>query len=146
MDMNKVILAFLVGLSLAVTIAFSPSAESAPLSLQPPTSPISPIPHEPGSSGSKSSGSNAVSSESVWVLQAGGKEFWINTRQVGVGWWDVDGNLHIELNSNGVVKIPLEHAVMISIPGDAAGVPVPPGWRKIMRPENEEWVIVRATG
>jgi hypothetical protein len=143
--MNKIILLFLVGLSFVVTIALSPSAESAQRLSQPPVSPISPIPPEPDSNGSKSSESNALSSESVWVLQADGKEFWIHTRQVGVGWWDADGNLHIELNSNGVVKIPLEHAVMISIPGDAAGIPVPPGWRKIMRPENGEWVIVRAT-
>lgn len=143
--MNRIILLFLVGLSLIATIALSPSAESAPLRSQPPTSPISPLPDESGSNGSKSSESDEVSSEAVWAPQAGGKELWIKTRQVGVGWWDAEGNLHIELNFNGIVKIPLENAVMISIPGDAAGVPVPPGWRKVQRPENGEWVIVPAT-
>ncbi|MEI2736235.1 MAG: hypothetical protein V9G24_16545 [Rhodoblastus sp.] len=66
---------------------------------------------------------------------------WIKTHQVGVGWWDADGQLHIELQVNGIVKIPLANAVMIARPRNAAGV-LAPLVEEMMRPENGEWVMV----
>lgn len=111
------------------------------------TSPLSPLP--PGSSDDDDDAALApalrkgpVASGVVWAPQADSGAMWVKTHQVGVGWWDADGKLHIAPQTNGIAKIPAE-AVMISIPWDAAGVLAPPGWRKMMRPENGEWVIVR---
>lgn len=141
--MKKLILIMLVVLNLGITLAFSPFAHSAPLSLAT-TSPVSPV-QPPSDSHDEDSAhkSEAVSSDAVWQpLSTDQHAMRIITHQNGVGWWDAKGQLHIAPEINGIVEIPLQ-AVMISIPGDAAGVPTPPGWRKMMRPENGEWVIVR---
>lgn len=110
------------------------------------TSPLSPLP--PGSSDDDDETldpgqrKGPVASGVVWAPQAESGAMWVKTHQRGVGWWDADGKLHIVSQQNGLAQIPSE-AVMISIPWDAAGVLAPPGWQKMMRPENGEWVIVR---
>lgn len=78
----------------------------------------------------------------VWLPQVHENQMWVKTHQIGLGWWDSQGQLHIALQVNGVIKIDLEGVTMISIPLDAAGFAVPAGWQKIMRPENGEWVII----
>ena len=141
--MKKLVLVALVVLNLTIAIAFSPFAKSAPLSFAT-TSPVSPLPPSSDEHGSNSEHeSNTISSDAVWVLPIGQAGFRIKTHQSVVGWWDAAGQLHIAPKVNGIVDIPWQQAVMISIPGDAAGVSAPPGWRKLMRPENGEWVIVR---
>lgn len=147
--MKQFVLIFLVSFTLVVTIALSPDAPSAGLSsvaaMSAQDSPLSPLPSPSGPSDSSDTShtNNTVASDFVWKPQASGQEIWIKTQQVSIGWWDANGQLHIELQLDGIVKIPLQAAHMISIPGDAAGVPVPEGWQKQMRPENGEWVIVR---
>jgi hypothetical protein len=86
----------------------------------------------------------SISSDVIWLPQADSNQLWLKTHQIGVGWWDANGQLHVVLQVNGLVKIP-QSAIMISIPRDAAGILAPPGWKKMMRPENGEWVIVRIT-
>jgi len=143
--MKHLVLIFLAALTLIVAIALSPSAQwVGPLSVavtNAQNSPLSPLPSP--SDSRPSDEPDAVSSNFVWVPQVSGREIWIKTHQVSVGWWDASGQLHIVLQVDGMAKIPMEDAHMISIPGDAAGVPAPPGWQKQMRPENGEWVIVR---
>jgi len=78
----------------------------------------------------------------VWLPQAHIHQMWIKTHQIGLGWWDEHGELHIARQVGGMIKIDLAGVTMISIPLDAAGFAVPPGWKKIMRPQNGEWVIV----
>lgn len=152
--MPKFVLIVLLALSLIATTVLSLFAHPAQLPAQHTSrlmdSPISPLPTQTGSDPSDSSGDSdpfqrpgPIASGVVWVPQADSNQMWIKTHQIGVGWWDADGQLHIALQVNGMVKIPLETAVMISIPRDAAGVLAPPGWQKMMRPENGEWVIVR---
>jgi hypothetical protein len=149
--MKQFVLIFLFSLTLIITIALSPDAKSAGLSsvaaMSGRNSPLSPLPSpsdsDPSDSSDASRASNTIASDFVWTPQASGQEIWIKTQQFSVGWWDANGQLHIELQVDGIVKIPLQAARMISIPGDAAGVAVPEGWQKQMRPENGEWVIVR---
>ena len=149
--MKQFILIFLVALTLVIATELSPHAQSAGLSsvaaMSARNSPLSPLPSPSDSDGSDSSDasqtSNIIASNFVWKPQASGQEIWIKTQQVSVGWWDANGQLHIELQMDGIVKIPLQAARMISVPGDAAGIAVPEGWQKQMRPENGEWVIVR---
>ncbi|MCE7989191.1 MAG: hypothetical protein DYG89_49185 [Caldilinea sp. CFX5] len=110
------------------------------------TSPLSPL--HPGSSDDEDETlepwqrKGPVASSVVWLPQTQSGAMGVKTHQSGVGWWDAAGKLHIAPQKNGLANIPAE-AVMISIPWDAAGVLAPPGWRKMMRPENGEWVIVR---
>ena len=149
--MPKLSLIVLIALALVATSVPSLFASSAPYALQFMNSPISPLNPHPGS-GSDDDENNGndglapiawrgpVASGVVWVPQAASTQMWIKTHQVGVGWWDAAGQLHVELQTNGLVKIPAG-AVMISIPRDAAGVLAPPGWQKMMRPDGE-WVIV----
>lgn len=110
------------------------------------TSPLSPLPPDSSDDDDEAldprQRKGPVASGVVWSPQAESGTMWVKTYQHGVGWWDADGKLHIAPQTNGVAKIPAE-AVMISIPWDAAGVLAPPGWQKMMRPENGEWVIVR---
>jgi len=159
--MPKFVLIVLLALTLVVTTVFSLFADSTQLA-QPRVhnmdSPLSPLPTQTGSHPSDDDDDDddsvdpddpfqrtgPVSSDLIWVPQVDHAQMWIKTHQVGVGWWDADGQLHIELQVNGIVKIPLANAVMISIPRNAAGVLAPPGWKKMMRPENGEWVIVRS--
>lgn len=147
----------LIALALVATSVPSLFASSASHAMSFMNSPISPLHPNPGS-GDDDHGDNdegggndgldpidwhgPVDSSVVWMPQADSTQMWLKTHQVGVGWWDADGKLHVELQSNGLVKIPAS-ATMISIPRDAAGVLAPPGWKKMMRPENGEWVIVR---
>lgn len=154
--MPKFMLIILIALALVATSVPSLFASPAQRSLAFMNSPISPLHPQPGSDGDGNDdhGGNdgldpiawhgPVASGVVWVPQADSTQMWIKTHQVGVGWWDANGQLHVELQSNGLAKIPAG-AVMISIPWDAAGVLAPPGWKKMMRPENGEWVIVRIT-
>ncbi|MEZ4732865.1 MAG: hypothetical protein R3E79_37670 [Caldilineaceae bacterium] len=149
--MSKFVLIVLLALSLVATTVLSLFANPAQRPTQHMThlmdSPISPLPTQTGSDSSDDSDPfqrpGPIASGVVWAPQADSNQMWIKTHQIGVGWWDADGKLHIALQVNGMVKIPLETAVMISIPRDAAGVLAPPGWKKMMRPENGEWVIVR---
>lgn len=149
--MKKNVLMALVGLSLLITMAFSPVARAAQLaSLSAASaahSPISPLPSPSDSHPDDSDNLSEVDlarilSDFIWVPQIEQNQFFVKTNQVGLGWWDAAGLLHIELNHSGGVVIPLQ-AVMISIPYDAAGALAPPGWQKFQRPENGEWVIVR---
>lgn len=152
--MPKFMLIVLIALALVATSVPSLFASSVARTLSFMDSPISPLHPSPGSGddGNDDHGGNdgldpidwhgPVDSSVVWVPQGDSTQMWIKTHQVGVGWWDADGQLHVELQSNGLAKIPAS-AVMISIPRDAAGVLAPPGWKKMMRPENGEWVIVR---
>lgn len=155
--MPKLSLIVLIALALVATSVPSLFASSATQVASFRNSPISPLNPHPGS-GSDGNGNDdndgghdgldpidwegPVDSSVVWAPQADAAQLWIKTHQVGVGWWDADGKLHVELQINGLVKIPAS-ATMISIPRDAAGVLAPPGWKKMMRPENGEWVIVR---
>lgn len=146
--MPKYILLVLIALGLMTTTAPSLFAGSTRQVAHFTTSPLSPLP--PGSSDNDDDGTldpwqrkGPVASSVVWAPQAESGAMWVKTHQVGVGWWDADGKLHIALQTNGLAKIPAA-AVMISIPWDAAGVLAPPGWQKMMRPENGEWVIVRS--
>lgn len=147
--MKQFVLIFLFSFTLFITTALSLDVQSAGLLLVPAASaqdsPLSPLrpPSDSSDSYDTSHTNNTVASDFVWVPQASGHEIWIKTHQVSVGWWDANGQLHIELQVDGIVKIPWQAARMISIPGDAAGVPVPEGWQKQKRPENGEWVIVR---
>ncbi|CAN5617237.1 hypothetical protein BH10CHL1_BH10CHL1_28770 [soil metagenome] len=141
--MKKVILIGLMILSLLMTMSLSPLVRASAL-----ISPISPFPSQSDAGSSDShkddeANSAARASDAVWVPQTGQSQFLVKTSQVGLGWWDAAGKLHVELNRNGSVIIPLQDAVMISIPADATGVSVPPGWQRFQRPENGEWVIIR---
>lgn len=148
-----VLIAVLLMATMAPSLFASPVQLASQQTNQFMTSPLSPLPH-PGDSNDNDnnndsdpsdpfhrSGSNA--STLVWAPQPQLNQLWIKTHQIGVGWWDAAGHLHIALSVNGLVKIPLPDAVMISIPRNAAGLLAPPGWQKMMRPENGEWVIVR---
>lgn len=145
--MRKFILLALIALGLLAITAPSLLAGSTQPVAQSTISPLSPL-HPPGSSDDEDETlapwqrKGPVASSVVWLPQAQSGAMWVKTYQSGVGWWDVAGNLHIAPQKNGLANIPAE-AVMISIPWDAAGVLAPPGWRKMMRPENGEWVIVR---
>lgn len=150
--MPKMLLIVFVALALVATSVPSLFASPAPYALQFMNSPISPLNPHPGSgSDDDDHDGNAglapiawrgpVASGVVWAPQTTSTQMWIKTHQVGVGWWDAAGQLHVELQTNGLVKIPAS-AMMISIPRDAAGVLAPPGWQKMMRPDGE-WVIVR---
>lgn len=147
--MKRFSLIVLLALSLGATSVLSLFASSPELAAQraahSTVSPLSPLP-APSDSDSDNPDpwlqDGPVASGVVWQPQATLDQMWIKTHQVGVGWWDAAGQLHIALQVNGVVKIPLPDAVMISIPWDAAGVLAPPGWQKFKRPENGEWVIV----
>lgn len=144
--MPKYLLLVLIALGLVATTTPSLLAGSTRQVSHFTTSPLSPLP--PGSSDDEDETldpwqrKGPVASGVVWAPQAESGAMWVKTYQHGVGWWDADGKLHIAPQTNGLAKIPAE-AVMISIPWDAAGVLAPPGWRKMMRPENGEWVIVR---
>jgi hypothetical protein len=145
--MTRYVLLVLIALGLVATTAPSLFAGSTRQVAHYTTSPLSPLP--PGSSDDDddaaldpSQRKGPVASGVVWSPQAESGAMWVKTYQHGVGWWDAAGKLHIAPQTNGLAKIPAE-AVMISIPWDAAGVLAPPGWRKMMRPENGEWVIVR---
>ncbi|MEZ4866632.1 MAG: hypothetical protein R3C14_35260 [Caldilineaceae bacterium] len=147
--MPKFIPPVLIVLSLIITTAITFFVQPAALSAGPSAQPASPIsPLDPTTDDEDSDDDHhdddGHSSHEVWQPQTNSNQMLIRTRQVGLGWWDAEGNLHIELQHDGVVKIPLDKAVMISIPGDAAGIPIPAGWRKTMRPENGEYVIVPA--
>lgn len=67
----------------------------------------------------------------------------IQTRQIGVGWWDACGKLHVELNRNGYADIPAG-AQEISIPHDVLGKFDLEGWKKTQNPGGE-WVLRRTT-
>lgn len=67
----------------------------------------------------------------------------IRTRQIGVGWWDACGNLHVELNKNGYADIPAV-AQEISIPHDVLGKFDLEGWKKTQN-SSGEWVLRRTT-
>lgn len=152
--MPRMLLIVFVALALGAISVPSLFASPAQRSLEFMNSPISPLHPQPGSDGDHNDDHDGndglapihwrgpVASGVVWVPQADSTQMWIKTHQVGVGWWDADGQLHIELQAHGIAKIPAG-AVMISIPWDAAGVLAPPGWQKMKRPENGEWVIVR---
>lgn len=152
--MPKLSFIVLIALALVATSVpslFASSANTAAFFMNSPLSPLNPNPGS-GADDDSDHGDNdgvdpiywngPVASGVVWVPQVDAAQMWIKTHQVGVGWWDADGQLHVELQVNGLVKIPAS-ATMISIPRDAAGVLAPPGWKKMMRPENGEWVIVR---
>ncbi len=68
----------------------------------------------------------------------------IQTRQVGVGWWDACGKLHVELSRNGYADIPAG-AQEISIPRDVPGKFDLEGWKKTQNPSTGEWVLRRTT-
>lgn len=68
----------------------------------------------------------------------------IRTHQIGVGWWDACGKLHVELNRNGYADIPAG-AQEISIPGDVVGGFDLEGWKKTQNPSTGEWVLRRTT-
>lgn len=146
--MRKFVLLVLIALGLVVTTAPSLFAGSTRQVAHFATSPLSPLP--PGSADDDDDDAaldplqrkGPVASGTVWAPQAESGGMGVKTYQSGVGWWDAAGNLHIAPQKNGLANIPAE-AVMISIPWDAAGVMAPPGWQKMMRPENGEWVIVR---
>lgn len=147
--MPKYLLLVLIALGLVATTTPSLLAFSARQVTRFTTSPLSPLP--PGSSDDEDDDDAAldpvqrkgpVASGTVWAPQAESGAMWVKTYQRGVGWWDAAGELHIALQTNRWAKIPAD-AVMISIPWDAAGVLAPPGWQKMMRPDNGEWVIVR---
>lgn len=150
--MLKYVLNLLMLVTLSTTTAISflirpvdLAASQAKVAMQ---SPISPLP--PGDNDSDDDESNGDELDAnglkpstyIWLPQAHTDQMWIKTHQIGLGWWDEKGELHIAQQVNGIIKIDLKGVTMISIPLDAAGFAVPPGWKKIMRPQNGEWVIV----
>lgn len=120
-----------------------------------PVSPISPLQpgddQQEGDSGDSNNDGNDEAEKDfaglkpsvyVWLPQTPLGEMWVKTHQIGLGWWDSQGELHIALQRDGVIKIDLTGVTMISIPLDAAGFNIPAGWQKIKRPQNGEWVII----
>ena len=109
--------------------------------------PISPLPH-PDSGPDDPLPANAEGNRFVLMpygaVQAANLALIFQTRQIGVGWWDACGKLHVELSINGYAKIPAG-AQEISIPRDALGHFDLEGWKKTMRPDGE-WVLRRTTG
>lgn len=107
--------------------------------------PISPVPgpthgdREPVSLNSEANSYVTLPS----VMGGGNLALRIQTRQIGVGWWDACGKLHVELSRNGYADIPAG-AQEISIPGDVLGKFDLEGWKKTLKPSGE-WVLRRTT-
>lgn len=151
--MPRIVLMVCIALALVATSVPALFASSAQHTATFMNSPISPLNPHPGDDGEDNDhGGDAadpyqrtgpVASGVVWGIETTTGPISIKTHQIGVGWWDAEGHLHVELQVHGIVNIPAE-ATMISIPWDAAGVLAPPGWKKMMRPDGE-WVIVRIT-
>lgn len=149
--MLKFALNLLVVLSLSMATLFSyfvyPVELAAGQAAFAPNSPISPLSpsddsDDNGGSTEERNFAGLKPSSYVWLPQTRLDQMWIKTHQIGLGWWDSQGQLHIALQVNGVIKLDLAGVTMISIPLDAAGFAIPDGWQKIKRPQNGEWVII----
>ena len=106
--MPRMLLIVFVALALGAISVPSLFASPAQRSLEFMNSPISPLHPQPGSDGDHNDDHDdndglapihwrgPVASGVVWVPQADSTQMWIKTHQVGVGWWDADGQLHAE--------------------------------------------------
>jgi hypothetical protein len=104
--------------------------------------PESPLPKPDGSD--NWAAINAEGNTYVTLLGAGSDlALRFHTHQVGVGWWDACGKLHVELSRNGYADIPAG-AQEVSIPSDALGKFDLEGWKKTQNPSGE-WVLRRTT-
>ena len=148
--MLKFILNFLLVVTLSTTLLsffLHPIEVAAGKAALGPVSPISPLQPSDGDNGDdhgelEEDFAGLKPSAYVWLPQTPLGAMWVKTHQIGLGWWDSQGELHIALQVDGVIKIDLTGVTMISIPLDAAGFNIPVGWQKIKRPQNGEWVII----
>lgn len=148
--MLKFILNFLLAVTLSTSLLsfflhpIEVAASKATLGTVSPISPLHPgDDHPDGDNKTEKDFAGLKPSTNVWLPQTHVGEMWVKTHQIGLGWWDSQGQLHIALQVDGVIKINLTGVTMISIPLDAAGFNVPAGWQKIKRPQNGEWVIIQ---
>ena len=109
--------------------------------------PVSPLhPPHPDSGPDDPPSINAIANSYVLMpnaVEAANLALRLQTHQIGVGWWDACGKLHVELSRNGYADIPAA-AQEVSIPFDIIGKFELEGWKKTMRP-NGEWVLRRIT-